>query len=102
MQYIGYILSGQTQHCVKPLYTIVLLLLSAFITTAQEKGDMIIEDRLLTWDDFQGKHKSETFDAMTNYIIIMEPNKYMSGTLCQTTRWWPTSSRESLLWTENL
>ncbi|MFN4247277.1 MAG: DUF922 domain-containing protein [Flavipsychrobacter sp.] len=63
----------------KPLYTIVLLLLSAFITTAQEKGDMVIEDRLLTWDDFQGKHKSDAFDAMTYYIIIMEPNRYMPG-----------------------
>ncbi len=63
----------------KPLYTITLLLLSAFITTAQEKGDMVIEDRLLTWDDFQGKHKSDFFDASTNYLITLEPKTYTPG-----------------------
>ena len=55
-------------------------MLSAFITTAQEKGDMIIEDRLLTWDDFQGKHKSDVFDAITITEMIIEPNKYIPGT----------------------
>jgi hypothetical protein len=34
---------------------------------------VIIEDRLLTWDDFRGRHESDAFKALTYTIIDLQP-----------------------------
>lgn len=58
----------------KKLYMLTLLLANCYAGNAQYKGErLVIEDRLLTWDDFRGRHKSEQYDAVTDYMLDFEP-----------------------------
>jgi hypothetical protein len=59
----------------KHLFLLVLTAFSTVTTFAQPKHLEIIEDRLLTWDDFKGRHQSDAFDAFTFTFINIEPRK---------------------------
>lgn len=59
----------------KHLFLLVLTAFSTVTTFAQPKHIEIIEDRLLTWDDFKGRHQSDAFDAFTFTFINIEPRK---------------------------
>lgn len=56
----------------KPVVLLTILFFCSK-TYAQYKGGEIIEDRLLTWDDFRGRHKSDIFDALTSTFIDLQP-----------------------------
>ena len=69
------------------LITLSIMMLATASLAQKPKGE-VIEDRLLTWDDFKGKKPSKTsFKAATAYSLYVESDivdsKYTFDVLCR-------------------
>lgn len=59
----------------KYLFFISLLFIYSPSSAQYEKKGVIIEDRLLTWDDFKGRNESSSFTAQTSTAIQLLPRQ---------------------------
>ncbi len=60
------------------VYCLILLSYNTGFAQYEKKG-VVIEDRLLTWDDFKGRHESDAFKARTATAIQITPREVRSS-----------------------